>query len=42
LAIYDQQSFHLAHVLLMDGAMKSGETIMLEVELFKRQLNDED
>ena len=42
LAIYDQQSFHLARVLLIDGAMKSGETITLEVELFGRHLKDED
>jgi hypothetical protein len=42
LAIYDQQSFHLARVLLMDGAMKSGETITLEVALFGRQLKDKD
>jgi hypothetical protein len=34
LAIYDEQSFNLALVLLMEDAMKSGEPIPLEDELF--------
>ena len=39
LAIYDQQSFQHAQVLLMDGAMISGQTIPLEVPLFKKKLD---